>query len=342
MDGSVLFVYPSSYGDDGAVIKCRLGAIPSRTLPYLAGLTPPSFNVILVDESVDQIDFGADVSAVAFTGLVHNMPRAVDIAREFKNRNKPTIIGGIGAYSVSDAISQSGAFSCIVSGEAEELWPTVLNDLAKGRLQDRYECSSLPSLDGMPRARFELLRLDRYMRSPVDRKLPMIPVETSRGCPHNCSFCSVSRYFGKRMRYHPVGEVLEEIKQYGAKHIVFTDDNIAINPDRAKELFLALKPLGIQWFGQFESRIVLRPDIVRIAAESGCRSAFVGIESLNSANLKSINKLHNEGVDLRDLARVLGGNRIILLGSIVFGLDEDTPESIESTVERMITAGWTR
>ena len=95
------------------------------------------------------------------------------------------------------------------------------------------------------------------------------------------------------MRYRPIGEVVEEIKHHGSKFVMFTDDNIAVNPSRARELFLALKPLNIQWLAQFETSVASQPELLRLAYESGCASAFVGIESLTRSNLNSINKSQN-------------------------------------------------
>lgn len=333
----ILFIYPSSYDSQHRVIKSRKSFIPSRTLPYLAALTPRQYETRIVDELVDSLNFNEDVDLVALTGMLRHMPRAIDIAREFRKRGKPTIIGGLGAFAIQNEIEKSGAFNSLVMGEVDELWKTILDDFDRGELRRYYECTHHPQLKGLPLARFDLLDLRKYMKSFWDRKHSVIPIETSRGCPHNCSFCLTTRYFGKKMRYRPIGEVVEEVKYHGAKFVMFTDDNIAVNPVRARELFLAIKPLGVHWFGQFESRVAENPELLRLAAESGCRSALVGIESLIRANVYSIDKSQYTKLDFKDVAKGFKEAGILLLASLIFGMDHDTPEVIEWTIEQMIS-----
>ena len=138
------------------------------------------------------------------------------------------------------------------------------------------------------------------------------------------------------MRYRPVGEVVDEIKYQGAKHILFTDDNIAISPVRARELFQAIKPLGIQWIGLFESRMVENPQLLRLAAESGCRTAFVGIESIDKENLISVDKHQSAKLDFKDVVNGFKEAGIDLFASLIFGMDHDTTEIIDRTIEQSI------
>ena len=332
----ILFVYPTSYDNQNHLIKSRNSFVPSRTLPYLAALTPASYETRIIDELIDELNFDEDVDLVALTGMLRHIPRAIDIAREFRKRGVPSIIGGVGAFSVHDMIEKSGVFESFVSGEVDETWANILDDFDKGRLKKRYECTTPPQLSGLPHARFDLLSRKKYLRSFVNAKDPVILVETSRGCPHNCRFCLVTRYFGKKMRYRPIGEVVDEIKHYGAKHIMFTDDNIVINPERARELFQAIKPLGIQWFGQFESRMIKSPEILRLAAESGCRTAFVGIESIEKNNLISVDKHQSSKLDFKDIVNGFKEAGIDLFASLIFGMDHDTAEIIDRTIEQSI------
>ena len=332
----ILFVYPTSYDSQNRLIKSRSSFIPSRTLPYLAALTPASYETRIIDELVDDLNFDEDVDLVALTGMLRHIPRAIDIAREFRKRGVPSLIGGVGAFSLHNMIEESGAFESFIIGEVDETWQEILHDFETGQLKRRYECTTPPQLSGLPWARFDLLNRKKYMMSLINLKDPMIPIETSRGCPHNCRFCIVTRYFGKKMRYRPVDEVVDEIKYQGAKHILFTDDNIAINPVRAQELFQAIKPLGIQWFGQFESRMVENPKLLRLAAESGCRTAFVGIESIDKQNLISINKHQSAKLDFKDVVNGFKEAGIDLFASLIFGMDYDTVEIIDRTIEQSI------
>ena len=336
MGKKILFVYPSSYDSQNRLIKSKTSFIPSRTLPYLAALTPKRYETRIVDELVDELNFDQDVDLVALTGMLRHMPRAIDIAKEFRKRGIPSVIGGVGAFSIQDQIEKSSAFDSFISGEVDEMWEGILDDFEGGRLKRRYKCNAPAELKGLPPARFDLLNRRRYKRSFLNLKDMFIPVETSRGCPHNCKFCLVTRYFGKKMRYRPIGEVVDEIKHHGVKFILFTDDNIAINPVRARKLFLAIKPLGIQWFGQFESRVIENPELLRLASESGCRIALVGIESILHDNLYSVNKHQSAKLDFKDIVNGFKGAGIDLFASLIFGMENDTPEIIERTIEQAI------
>ena len=336
MRKKILFVYPSSYDSKNNLIKSKRSFIPSRTLPYLAALTPGRYETRIIDELIDKINFDEEVDLIAITGMLRHIPRAIDIAREFKKRGVPSIIGGVGAFALRDEVEASSAFNCLVIGEVDGLWGAILDDFEQGRLKKCYECTAPPELKALPAARFDLLNNKKYMRSFTDRRNPIIPVETSRGCPHNCSFCLVTRYFGKRMRYRPIGEVVEEVKHHKAKFILFTDDNIAINPTRAKELFAAIKPLKIQWFGQFESGVIKDPELLRLAAESGCFVALVGIESIIGDNLSSVNKHQNAKLAFKDIVSGFKGAGINLFASMILGMENDTPEIINQTIEDAI------
>jgi radical SAM superfamily enzyme YgiQ (UPF0313 family) len=242
----------------------------------------------------------------------------------------------VGAFALQKLVSDSQAFDSHVIGEADKLWPQALEDFESKKLKSLYYSDEPPSLNGLPSARFNLLDNSRYMRAFWNRKHTMIPIETSRGCPRDCKFCLVTRYFGKKMRYRPIGEVVEEIKSQGAKIIFFTDDNIAINQARAKELFLALKPLGIKWIAQFETSVAAYPELLRLASDSGCVSALVGLESLLNENLQILDKTQNARFSLKELIKNFKDVNIPMIASMIFGLDFDSCESIEWTVEQLI------
>ncbi len=337
--GKILFIYPSSYDERGRVIKSCRAFVPSRTLPHLAALTPERYRVRIIDELVDELDFDMDCDLVAFTGMLRHMPRAIDLASEFKKRGKATVIGGVGAYALRDKLEASGSFDCTVTGEAENLWEGILDDFEGGRLKRHYSSTAYPTLDGLPLPRFDLLDTKKYMKSFVDRRHPVTLIETGRGCPRNCSFCLVTRYFGKRMRYRTVGDVVDEIRHHGSKFVMFTDDNIAINPARSRELFGAIRPLGIQWLAQFECSVIDNPELLRLAAESGCRTAFVGVESLIPDNLHAVNKAHNAKLEFRRVAEAFRDAGIDLFASIIFGMDHDTPETMAWTIDKMVASG---
>jgi radical SAM superfamily enzyme YgiQ (UPF0313 family) len=334
----LLLIKPSAYDARGRVIRGSRTFFPSRTLPYLAALTPSGFEVRILDEAVQGVRGDEDADLVAFTGMLPNMPRAIDLARGFRARGIPTVIGGIGVFSLSEMLKASGCFDSVVHGEAETVWGTVLDDYRAGRLQASYTGGRCEDLSGLPVARFDLLDFSRYWRMPGER-IPWLTVETSRGCPHHCAFCAIRLFFGQRMRFRPIGDVVAELRALGTRGVILTDDNLGADPERARELFLALKPLGIQWGGQFGVDIIRHPDVLRLAAESGCRFAGVGIESLVPDNLRDMHKVQGTRFEIEDVARSFREAGISMTASMIFGLDHDTPESLAASVDRLLSSG---
>jgi radical SAM superfamily enzyme YgiQ (UPF0313 family) len=326
-------VYPSSYDASNRLIKAKRALFPSRATPYLAALTPTRYDVRVVDELVDDVDFKTDADLIALTGMTRHLPRAMEIAAEFRKRGKRTIAGGIGVSMMPDKVQD--AFDCVVTGEAEEIWEGILADFENGRLRPRYRSEQPPDLTRIPSPRFDLLNADKYVKIGGH---PILPVETGRGCPRNCNYCTVTQFFGGKIRYRPIAAVVDEIKTLGAKYVSFCDDNIGADRARARELFTALKPLGIRWFGQFEGRIARQPELLRLAAESGCDIAFVGIESLNAENLRALNKPQNAALDVQEMARAFKSVGIRFIASVMFGMDKDTTETMQTTVAQLLAA----
>lgn len=330
------FIYPSSYNDKGQILRSKRSVIPARVLPYLAALTPQQFETRITYEKLDGLQYSDDADLIALTGTLNHMPRAIDIAKEFKRLGKKVIIGGIGAYSLQHEIENLDVFDSIVIGEVETAWNIILDDFDRGHLEKIYQYQPLAELKGLPFARYDLLKSKNYFKALTDPKNYVVPIETSRGCPHGCMFCLVTQYWGKTMRYRPISEVLDEIKYQRGNYFFFTDDNIAINQDRARELFLALKPLGIHWMGQFDTTVMNNPEIIRLAGESGCRMAFIGVESLNKDNIISIQKKHNLNIQVKELIKSFKEANIRPICSMMFGMDHDSPESITETINFMI------
>ncbi|MFP4106587.1 MAG: B12-binding domain-containing radical SAM protein [Phycisphaerae bacterium] len=334
----LLFIKPSTYDRSGTLVRGKKGFFPSRTLPYLAALTPSRYDMRVIDDSVQEIPFDADVDLVALSGMLTNVPRAIDIARRFRRQGVTTVVGGIGAFSLGKHMEDSDAFDCVVYGEAETVWQRVLEDYSRGRLAPTYDGGRAESLAGLPVARYDLVDLGRYHKAPFQKR-PFFTVETSRGCPHNCRFCGVSLFFGRKMRFRPIGEVVDEIRQLGARWIVITDDNVGAHPDRAIELFKALEPLKLRWAGQFAMDALKRPDMLQAAGRAGCRHAVVGVESLGEENLKSVDKRQNLSVEIEDAVQTFHDAGISFTASMILGLDHDTPETISQTTRRILDSG---
>jgi len=295
---------------------------PPLVLPLLAGLTPPEVDVRLVDENVEPVDVNAATDWVAITCMTASAPRAYAIADAFRQRGVPVVMGGIHPTVLPDEAAAHA--DAVVIGEAEPVWREVLADLAAGRLRARYKHDGYADLSGLPRPRRELLQVERYLTINV--------VQTARGCPHACAFCIVSTVAGRRYRFRPVGEVVEEVRSLGG-WIGFVDDNITGRPQRAKDLFGALVPLRTRWIGQADLAVAKDPELLSLAARSGCQALFIGLESLSHENLRAIRKCPNLGMDMGAAIRTIHKAGIEIIGSFVLGLDADEPGVFARTVE---------
>lgn len=295
---------------------------PPLSLPLLAGLTPRNVDVRLIDENVEKADINTPTDWVAITCMTASAPRAYEIADAFRQQGKPVVIGGIHPSVMPDEANAHA--DAVVVGEAEPVWQEIIEDLAGDRLKSRYENFGFANLEGLPLPRRGLLQGGRYLTVNV--------VQTVRGCPNGCSFCSVSSVFGRRFRFRPIAEVVEEIRSLHG-WIGFVDDNIVGHPRRAKELFEALIPLGIRWVGQGDLSMAKDPELMSLAVRSGCQAMFVGLESVSEENLRATSKRPNVGLDMNDAIRKIHKAGIEIIGSFVLGLDGDDKSVFKRTAQ---------
>jgi radical SAM superfamily enzyme YgiQ (UPF0313 family) len=293
------------------------------TLTTLAALTPPDIEVKITDENVEPIDFEEDVDLVGITGMVMHAPRAYQIAQRFRQRGIPVVMGGPHASSLP--LEAKEHVDAVVIGEAENVWGGLIEDHKNGCLKPFYRADTYCSMERRPAPRLDLLHKNAYMTINC--------VQTTRGCPHQCDFCYVTHFFGKTYRCRPVEEVIEEVRRLEGEFIVFVDDNIAGNRSYAKELFSRLKPLKKKWASQASLTLTRDPELLKLAAESGCVSLFVGIESLSSENLKDVNKTFNRAHQFEEAIRILHDHDIMILAGFIFGLDHDDEGVFERTLQ---------
>jgi len=296
---------------------------PPMSLPVLASLTPPDVKIHLVDETVEPVDLAEPADLVAISCMTASAPRGYEIADHFRARGVPVVMGGMHASALPQEAAEHA--DAVVVGEAEGQWPQVFADFAAGRPQQLYQTEQRPELKDIPIPRRDLLRTDRYVTVNL--------VQTARGCPHACTFCSVSPTFGRRYRFRPVPEVIEEIRSLGQHSVGFTDDNIVASPRRARELFEGLLPLNLQWVGQGDLSMAKDEELLTLAARSGCTAMFIGLESLSQDSLAAANKRTNIGVDYERAVTTIHRHGIDIIGSFVFGLDPDQPEVFRQTVD---------
>ncbi len=292
------------------------------TLTTLAALTPPDIDVRITDENVEPIDFEEDVDLVGVTGMVMHASRAYQIAQRFRERGIPVVMGGPHASSRPSEAKEH--VDAVVIGEAENVWKDLIDDFKKGHLKPFYKADAFCSMEGIPPPRLDLLRKDAYMTVNC--------VQTTRGCPHQCDFCHVTHFFGKTYRCRPIEEVIEEVKHLEGEFTVFVDDNIAGNRQYARELFTRLKPLKKRWASQASMTLTRDPELLRLAAESGCVSLFLGIESLSSENLRDVNKAFNRVHQFEEAIKRVHDCDIMIVGGFIFGLDHDDEGVFERTL----------
>src|SRR5216117_854255 len=271
----------------------RLIQFPQLTMPLIAALTPPEHEVSHTDEIVERVRFDAPADLVGITAPTPSALHAYDIALEFRRRGAPVVIGGPHATALPEEAARHA--DAVVVGEAEDTWPRLLDDARRGRLEQVYVSSRQAPLVRMPAPRWDLIKGRRYGKS--------VTIAT-RGCPHRCDYCSIPLLYGPAtVRYRPIDEVVREVATSPTRAIVFWDDNIGANPRYAKELFRAIAPLGKWWTSQTTMASTRDEEFLRLAAESGCKALFCGLESVNQRSLDRASKRHNQVADYHELMR---------------------------------------
>ena len=308
----------------GNVSKSGKAGLVRLGLPILAALTPEDWEVEILDSRVRDIDFGTKPDLVGLTGFTSEMPHAYSVADEFRRRGVKVVLGGVHASALpQEALSHADS---VVIGEAELVWKDLIKDLEAGELKETYRSSELPELGGWPLPRRDLLRRNMYATG-------YNALQATRGCPFDCSYCAVTTFFGAKFRTRPVGEVIDEIKAFDTRSFFFLDDNIAGHPRFAKELFKALIPLKRTWGSQTAITLARDPELLELYAKCGGRYAFIGLESLSEKNLKNVGKGWNTPKGYKEAIKKINSAGINVIGSFVFGLDDDDKDVFKNTFD---------
>ena len=290
----------------------------------LAGLTPRDRDteIRFYDDRTETIPYDEATDLVALSVETYTAKRSYQIASEFRRRGVPVVLGGFHPTLVPDEASEYA--EAIVIGEAEEIWPRVLEDFRNGRLQRVYRSIGRPSLSG--------LRPDRSIFAGK-RYLPVGLVEAGRGCHFRCEFCAIQSYFANTQTRRPIDEIIDEIRRIRKPLIFFVDDNITSNMAQAKEFFRALIPLKIRWVSQASINAAHDEEFLRLIKASGCQGLLIGFESLNPENLRRMRKSFNvmNGGYERALAN-LKRHQIRLYVTFIIGYDEDHGDTLEQTL----------
>jgi len=302
--------------------RLRAITIPQLSLHILASLTPEDVEITVVDEDTRKIDLSSDFDLVGISCMTATANRSYHLSDLLRQRGSKVVLGGIHPTVLPhEAIQHADA---VVIGEAEGCWADVVSDFKKGRLRKFYHVPE-PDLSTVPFPRRDF-HLDKALFNCVG-------LVTTRGCPYACEFCSVTDFYGKKIRHRPVSLVVEDIKRSGSKTFLLLDDNVTGHPEYSKELFEALIPLGIQWIGQSSMSLAKDKEMLKLCRLSGCGALFFGLESVSPASLKGMKKTFKSIEENEEAIKIIQDNGIAFHPSIILGFDTDTEAIFDDTLE---------
>lgn len=298
------------------------------TMPYLAALTPPQWEVSHIDEDTEEIDYTKNVDLVGLTFHTPSAKHAYTIASRFKARGIPVVAGGPHVTLLPEEASQH--FDAVFVGEAENGWPQFLSDFERNCIKKVYQAESIPTLDGAPQA----------VKSLFHRKDHAAGVLfATRGCPNFCDFCTLTIMYHHKIRKRPITEVAREFASFRGKVVIFWDDNIAGDRAYAKELFQAITPFKKWWSSQASIHAGQDDEFLDLAAKSGCKQLFLGLESISQTSVNEVHKRFNRVEDYYQIVKRIHSHGIAVQVGIVFGFDCDQKGIFSETLDFLEQAG---
>jgi len=314
-------IYPSVGRKEGRPYV-RAWQMQPLSMAVLAGLTPPDVEVCFYDDRLESIPFDEPTDLVALSAETFTALRSYRIARRFRERGVPVVMGGYHVTLLPEEAQQEA--DAIVVGDAEPVWPRLIDDAKHQRLQPVYDGRGRRSLAGV-RARREIFHGKRYQNVTL--------VEFARGCNFRCDFCSITAFHDAAQNHRPADEVAAEMAATGSRRFFIVDDNLVSQPAQARELCRALIPLGVRWVGQASIHIAQDDELLDLMARSGCQGILIGMESLDPANLRDMGKGWNlaGGSYAESLAR-FRKHGLAVYGTFVFGYDNDDAAVVRRSV----------
>lgn len=322
----IKLIAPHESGEE-VIYSAETFKIRKVGLPLLAALTPAGHSVRIVDEAFAPDDMDEEVDLVGVSVMTELALRAYCIADAYRARGVKVVMGGIHPTVVPSEASRHA--DAVVVGEAEDTWPGLVADAASGRLQPIYRATRAVDLAGLP-----IPRRDLYPR-PARKGYtpPATGVETARGCPYDCEFCSIGSVMGRGYRVRPVPEVLAEIESLDSQHLFFVDDALALNRAVARELFAAMIPLRRRWVGQGTASLAEDPELLRVMRRSGCVGLLIGFESVAPGAQSGMRKIENLTIDFLEAVHRLHEEGIAVMGAFIFGFDGEDRDVFDRTLE---------
>lgn len=323
----VLLIQSTQYSANSKKLcKQKKIYLPGLAFPLLAAFVPENWQIEINIEVVDEINFNSDADIIGIGAMGHAIFRAIDIANEFRKRGKVVFMGGYMPSLIPWFVDES--CDGVIIGDAEISFPKLLKDFeTTGKIHKRYD-NPLSDLNNLPLPKYELL---------LQKKIGfMLPVQAGRGCPHQCSYCAIACIYKGRYIARPVNEVMRDImriKELGFSYFYLLDDNIVGNPNFLEELCIRIKPLKMRWASQCSVNLARNPQLLKLAADSGCRILSLGIESITQKGLNQLNKNWVTTSEHEILLNKISEAGIIPATEMMIGTDSDTAESIRSTFD---------
>src|SRR5215469_2627098 len=326
MASKLLIIQPSFYrsATDRTPVKTRNRQLVPLVLPYLGALTPKGWDVTLVDEIIQPIDFDTPADVVAITTWTLNAHRTYDLAREFRKRGRKVILGGPHTYFFGQEAQEH--CDAVGVGEGEALWKTMLEDAAANRLKSLYHAPQIKDLGGFPFPRYDMMDLRHY------GLIKTFAVQATRGCPLACEFCSERLYLGGGFRVRPVQDVVDELKQLPSRNIFFAESNFGIKRKHAMELMEAIIPLRLRWSTLWSMNLCYDKEFLDLAQRSGLLHVNIGMESIDKETIASMRKGQNKTERYHAVLSDLRRRGVSFSLNFIFGWDTETREVFSNTL----------
>jgi radical SAM superfamily enzyme YgiQ (UPF0313 family) len=362
------------YNPDNGVTR---NFMPHLWMFLLQALTPPGHEVILIDGNAQPMDEDSiarfvrerEIGLVGIGAMTRMVAKAYRMADAVRAAGIPVVMGGPHVTEEPDeALGRNGGprhADAVALGEADETWPKIVADAARGELKDIYAPVDAfgqerkPTLGNYPSIPWETIDLDQFNLvpktfAPLLRRIPgkwgtfrIIPMESGRGCPYGCEFCSVTGFFGDSIRFRTNESVVNELlrlksraqSEGGQIAVFFIDDNFAINIKRTKSLLRAIIAANAQvyWIAQISANLLRDEELVDLIAASGGIWIFIGMESIDPANLAGVNKGFNKPGEYAAVLARLAERNVFAITSFIFGMDNDTQGVAERTLKEIRT-----
>ncbi len=363
------------YNPDNGITR---NFMPHLWMFLLQSLTPDGHEVVLIDgnakamtrDELVQFCKAEGIGLVGIGAMTRMVARAYKVADAIRAAGIPVVMGGPHVTECPDeALGKDGGpkhADAVALGEADETWPLIVRDAAAGQLKETYQPEfdekgndKKPSLQPYPHIPWESLDLEqfslvpKFARSLLSKfgegwgKFFVVPIETGRGCPYGCEFCTVTGFFGDSIRFRSNESVVEELlrlkqrakRERGQVAVFFIDDNLAINKKRLKSLLRDVIAAGAQlpWVAQISANLLADDELVDLIAESGGKWVFIGMESIDPANMADVNKNFSKPENYKNVLDGLAKRNIYAITSFIFGMDNDTVGVAQRTVSEIET-----